>query len=126
MAITGDVILASDKITFGKKTFALILVRQIEKQNLDDAAKVVDSGQTPSSARLYKTLIFRHASFVNGTTICGGDEDGRWMLAVFSKGQLSLAFFSGEGEPNLDPKRVEVSHDLCGTYSYVSRTADER
>jgi len=90
MSITGDVTLDPDKMTLGKKTFPLIVVRRIEEQNLDNAAKLVDFLQTPSSARLYKALVSRHTRLLNRNTICGPDADGRWMLAVFGKQRRAI------------------------------------
>ncbi len=42
------------------------------------------------------------------------------MLAVYRNKYLALAFFSGKNEPNLDYQSVRVSHDLCGTYGYMT------
>jgi hypothetical protein len=47
------------------------------------------------------------------------NEDARWVLVVESGDSLSLAFFSGESEPNVDYHVVNASHYLWGTYSYI-------
>jgi hypothetical protein len=119
MSITGDISLTSEAITMVHKSFKLKLVREIGKQALQDVGRIVDHPETPSRASLYKTMISSHAVLASGNTICGPD-DGTWMLAVYDNNKLSLAFFSGTSEPNLDYKVVAVNHTLCGTYGYVA------
>jgi hypothetical protein len=121
MSITGNITFASNKMTIREKVFPLKLVREIDSQHLEDVGKIVDRPQPPSSARLYKTAISKHASLVNGNTICGPGADARWVLVVSGSRELSLAFFSGDSEPNLDIQSVESDNNLCGTYAYVSR-----
>ena len=79
-----------------------------------DAGKLVSSLDAPDSARLYKTQIPSRTLLANHNTICGPGKAARWMLAVYGKGQLSLAFYSGDREPALD------GSELCGAYSYVT------
>ena len=120
MAITGNVTLASNTIIMSHKQFAITLVREIDKRQLYDVGQILDFGQAVPSARLYKTLVTGMSRLMNGNTICGPNEDARWMLVAETPGYLTLAFFSGEREPNLDYNVVRVSHYLCGTYSYIS------
>ena len=119
-AITGNVTLTSKVIIMSHKEFLLTLVREIDKQHLYDVGQILDFGQAPPSARLYKTLISGKSRLVNGNTICAPNEDARWLLVAESTDYLSLAFFSGESEPNIDYNVVRVSDYLCGTYSYIS------
>jgi hypothetical protein len=118
MSITGDIVLRPHKITMVGKSFRISLVREISGRRLRDIAKIVDSPRLPSSARLYRTVISRRSRLVNGNTICGPDEDAKWMLTATHGDDLSLAFFSGEAEPNLDYRAVEVGHYLCATFGY--------
>jgi hypothetical protein len=119
MSITGDISLTSETITMAHKSFKLKFVREVGKQALQDVGKIVDYPQPASRASLYKTMISSHVVLANANTICGRD-DGTWMLAAYDNNKLSLAFFSGTSEPDLDYKVVEVSHTLCGTYAYVT------
>jgi hypothetical protein len=119
-SITGNIVLTSDKITISHKSFSLMLVRDVDTQHLEDVGKILDRLRPPSSARLYGTLISGRSSFLNGNTICGQKADARWILAVSEKDELSLAFFSGSREPNLDYKVVNVGDYLCGTFAYVA------
>jgi hypothetical protein len=119
LSITGDVTLTPHKIVMSHKEFPLTPAREIDKQRLYDVGQILDYGQAPPSARLYKTRISGRSHLVNGNTICGPNEDARWVLVVESNDNLSLAFFSGESEPNLDYHVVRVSYYLCGTYSYI-------
>lgn len=118
-SITGDVEIAPDHISFARRTFKIQLVRDLSTAKLADAGRIVDELQTPISAQVFRTTIPRSSILLNGNDICG-TEDAKWMLAVYGKSYLSLAFFSGSHEPNLDYKSVQVSHDLCGTYGYTS------
>jgi len=119
-SITGDITLTSDKLILAHTTFPLTFVRDVKKEKLEDAGKIVDLSGSPSSARLFKTLVSRHSILLNSNTICGPDADATWMLAVYNRGTLSLTFFSGAKEPNLDYKAAEASPYICGTYMYVS------
>jgi hypothetical protein len=118
-SITGDVKLSSDYISFAHKTFKIHPVRQIPQADLANMGKIVDEGQTPSSAWLYQTMIPKTTVLLNRNDICG-PQDAKWILAVYGKNDLSLAFFAGDHEPNLDYKSVQASHDLCGTYGYLA------
>jgi hypothetical protein len=117
-SITGNVEMASDKISFAHKSFKIHLAQELSNANLEDAGKIVNETHTPSSASLYKILIPRSAILLNGNNICG-PKDATWMLAVYGRKYLALAFFSGETEPNLDYKLVSVSSSLCGTYGFT-------
>ena len=124
VSITGNILLTSQAITISHKQFPIEFVREIDKQDLNNNDKLFEpfmryTFMKPLAARLYKTLISRNVKFLNGNTICGPNADATWMLAAFAKDNLSLAFFSSTDEPNLDYKVVEVSHDLCGTFTYV-------
>lgn len=119
ISITGTVTLAAHQLKIANKTFPLTLAQQIDKAHLADVGKIVDASEQPSSASLFKTLIPKRAALLHSNTICGA-EDATWMLAVFGKDSLSLAFFSGANQPNLDPKIVANSTSLCGTYAYAS------
>ena len=126
VSITGNVALASNSMTISHKSFPLALVRDIDSQHLADAGRIVDVSQ-PSNGRLYRTLISRRSRFINGNTVCGPDADAKWILAVFTDRQMSLAFFSGSNEPDLGYTAGEVGDRLCGTYAYMRRSAtDER
>jgi hypothetical protein len=120
MSITGDITITPTSISFAHKTFKIRLVREIDKAHLDDAGRIADAGDSPPSARLYRIQIPRTTILLNENTMCG-PNDAKWMLAVYEKKAISLAFFSGETEPNLDYQSVAVSHDLCGTYGYFAR-----
>lgn len=119
MSITGDIAITPKGISFARKTFKIRLVREIDKAHLDDAGRIADAGESPPSARLYRILIPRTTILLNKNTMCG-PHDAKWVLAVYGNRALSLAFFSGGTEPNLDYQSVAVSHDLCGTYSYIA------
>jgi hypothetical protein len=118
MAITGDIQLGSDRIVMSNGEFPLALVRTLEARELVDARKITDASQV-SSARLFKTNVPPTAKLVNGNTICGTDS-AKWLLAVYNgESDLSLAFFSGENEPNLDYSFIyKAGGGLCGTYGY--------
>lgn len=116
-AITGDIQLASDKIVMANAEHPLTLSRILAPSELADAGRITSATQV-SSARLYKTSIPPTSTLVNGNTICGTDS-AQWMLAVNSgESELSLAFFSGNTEPNLAYNVVSTSRELCGTYGY--------
>jgi len=60
------------------------------------------------------------AKLVRGNTVCG-DDDATWLLIVRENqfgADLTLEFFSGEREPNLDWEIARQSRNLCGSYSY--------
>ena len=121
MAITGDIKLAPDKITIMSHDYPLTLVRDVESGQFADVARLM--AVRPTSARLYKIKIPKRTKLVNGNNMCG-TVDSNWMLAVYSRDvyskgrELSLAFFSGEDEPNLDYKVISTSTALCGTFGY--------
>ena len=97
------------------RDYPLTLVKDIGAEQLGDAGKIVDETK-PSGARLYRTKIPARAKLVNGNTICG-PKDANWLLLVTQNAHsLSLAFFSGDGEPNI--ARASDSTELCGTFGY--------
>jgi hypothetical protein len=115
MSITGDIKMSSSKLTMVGRDYLLTLVRDITAEHLSDAGKIVDETK-PTGARLYRITIPARAKLVNGNTICS-PKDANWLLAVTRKENiLSLAFFSGDGEPNLVTARE--SNELCGTFGY--------
>jgi hypothetical protein len=117
MSITGDVQLSESTIIMSGNQYKLTSARPLETADLENAGKITDVSR-PSSAALYKTEIGSALKLVNGNSICG-EEDAQWILAVRrGESELSLAFFSGTDEPNLDYKVVNSSKSLCGTYSY--------
>ena len=120
MSITGDIAITPESISFAHKTFRIRFVREIDKAHLDDAGRIADAGESPPSARLYGIQIPRNTILLYRNTMCG-PHDAKWMLVVYGNRALSLAFFSGETEPNLDYQSVAVGHNLCGTYGYIAR-----
>jgi hypothetical protein len=115
MSITGDIKLSSSKLTMVGRDYLLTLVRDIAAEHLSDAGKIVDETK-PTGARLFRTNIPARAKLVKGNTICG-PKDAMWLLAVTQDSRsLSLAFFSGNSEPNL--ASASESTELCGTFGY--------
>jgi hypothetical protein len=115
MSITGDIRISSGKLAMVGRHYPLTLVRNIDAEHLIDAGKIVDETK-PTGARLYRTKIPARAKLVNGNTICG-PKGANWLLAVTQNAHsLSLAFFSGDGEPNL--ATASESTELCGTFGY--------
>jgi hypothetical protein len=97
------------------RDYPLTFVRDIDAEHLSDAGKIVDETK-PTGARLYRTRIPARAKLVNGNSICGS-KDANWLLTVAQNAHsLSLAFFSGDGEPNL--ATASESTELCGTFGY--------
>ena len=120
-SITGPVTLRHNRLTLARKTFALTLVKaEVDQAHLTSAGKIVDMSEQPTSAKLFKTVLPKDARLLNGNNICGADHDATWVLAVFAEARLSLAFFSGARQPELNPAIVANGHELCGTFSYVS------
>lgn len=115
MSITGDIKISSSKLTMTGRDYPLTLVRDIGAEHLRDAGKIVDETK-PTAAHLYRVKIPARAKLVNGNTICS-PKDANWLLAVTQNAHsLSLAFFSGDGEPNL--ATASESTELCGTFGY--------
>src|SRR5208282_1941259 len=115
MSITGDIKISSGKLTMVARDYPLTLVRDIDAEHLRDAGKIVDETK-PTEARLYKTKVPARAKLVRGNTICG-PKDANWLLVVTQEAHsLSLAFFSGDGEPNI--ATASDSTELCGTFGY--------
>jgi hypothetical protein len=121
-SITGDIRLSSTILTMVRRHYPLRLVRDIDAQNLSDAARIVGA-EHPTAARLYRTMIPATAKLLNGNDICGLN-DANWVLAVNDRlpddnePTLALAFFSGDREPDFDDEVVSNNTDLCGTYGY--------
>jgi hypothetical protein len=115
MSITGDIKISPDRLSMVGRDYRLTLVRDIDAEHLSDAGKIVDATK-PDRARLYRTIIPAQAKFVNGNTICG-HKNANWLLAVTqNEHSLSLAFFPGDGEPNL--ATASTSTELCATFEY--------
>ncbi len=121
MSITGDIRLSSDKLTMGGADYPLTLARTVDVQHFSDIGKIFFS-MKPTWARLYKIKIPSTAKPIRGgSNICR--KDAKWVLVVMESGpntknpELSLAFFSGDAEPNL--ATATESTDLCGTFSYA-------
>lgn len=95
--------------------YPLTLIRDVDAEHLSDAGKIVGEIK-PTEARLYRIKIPARAKLVNGNTLCG-PKAANWMLAVPQNAHsLSLAFFSGDSEPNL--ATASESTELCGTFGY--------
>jgi hypothetical protein len=126
ISITGDIVFSSETIKTSRRSFKLKFARDIDKPHLYDVAKIFDLGGPPSSARLYRTFISRRAVLANGNTICGPDKDGTWILETHNADYLTMAVFTGDSEPSLEYKIVEVGHNLCGSYGYVTADKSKR
>src|SRR5579864_8526280 len=70
MSITGDIELASDKITILQRDYPLTLVHDIAMHHLNDIGNFV-SRTSPQSARLYKVKIPSSVKFLYDNDICG-------------------------------------------------------
>jgi len=115
MSITGDIKISSGKLTMVGRDYPLTLVKDIGAGQLGDAGKIVDETK-PSGASLYRTKVPARVKLVKGNTICG-PKDANWLLVVTQDAHsLSLAFFSGDGEPNI--ATASDSTELCGTFGY--------
>ena len=119
-SITGPVTLGHNRLTLARKTFALTLVKEVDRAHLTPAGKIADMSEQPTSAKLFKTVLPKDARLLNGNNICGADHGATWVLAVFAEARLSLAFFSGARQPELNPAIVANGHELCGTFGYIS------
>jgi hypothetical protein len=125
MGITGDISISPDKLIIKGKDYPLVLVRDIDAQQLSDAGKIVNAMKPPTWARLYKTKFPVGPKLGKGyyTSVCG-PKDANWLLTVYGNSpygnepQLSLAFFSGDNEPNLNYEVVSKSTELCGVLMY--------
>jgi hypothetical protein len=98
-----------------------VLVSKIAAPQLAAAGEIVAMAQ-PTAATLYKLSIPATTKLVNGNTICGPSA-ANWLLTVIGTSPpvteqiLSLAFFSGSGQPDLASAANSTS--LCGTFSYT-------
>ncbi len=116
VAITGDVALSSNEITIKNVDYPLTLVRDIPPDEVAEVARIV-SETRPSGAQLFKVER-------NIPEVCDPAQ-ATWMLAVFQAGEkgidsgLSLAFFTGGNQPNLNYEIVSNNRDLCGTFAYT-------
>ncbi len=85
--------------------------------------------EQPTSAKLFKIVLPKDARLLNGNTICGADHDATWVLAVFAEARLSLAFFSGARQPELNPAIVANGRNFAErivTFRRTSRVAVAR
>lgn len=102
------------------RSYALTPVREIPKDRLNDAGKIVSS-ESPLDARLYRVKIPSKIRLRHDNDICG-PNDADWLLVVenhdYGEQSLSLAFFTGKAEPNLDYYVAANGRQLCGTYGY--------
>ena len=119
MSITGDIALTPGKLLMAHRAFPLKQARAIEPAHLADVGKIVNATGDVQSAALYKTMVPRRTALLKANIICGS-KDAEWMLAVFEKNELAVAFFAGAKEPDLAPNAVANSTDLCGTFSYTA------
>jgi hypothetical protein len=122
MSITGDIELSPSALTLAGESYPLVLVQNIAAPQLAAAGEIVAMGQ-PTAASLYKLTIPATTKLVNGNTICGPNA-ANWLLTVIGTSppvqtdqMLSLAFFSGSGQPDL--ASASSSTSLCGTFSYT-------
>ncbi|MGB6534767.1 MAG: hypothetical protein WBF58_02265 [Xanthobacteraceae bacterium] len=122
MSITGDIELSASELTMAGKSYALVLVSNVAGPQLGPAGLLVSMAQ-PTAASLYKLTIPAGAKLLNGNTVCG-PSDAHWLLTVVGTNpplvadqMLSLAFFSGSGQPDLP--NAANSTSLCETFSYT-------
>ena len=115
MSITGDIKISVNNLSMVGRDYPLTLIRDIDTEHLIDAGRIVDETK-PADARIYRIKIPARVKLLNGNTLCG-PKSANWMLTVTPNAHsLSLAFFSGDSEPNL--ATASESTELCGTFGY--------
>ncbi len=135
-AITGDVVTSRDSISLLKKSYPLVLDRDLHGDELQNSAKLLYVEAVTSSGlvgRLFRTEIPATTHLINDNTICGS-ENAEWVLVLTTHAEgrgsdtgdwLYLAFFSGDAEPVFQTQALENSKALCGTYNYQMDAAPQ-
>jgi hypothetical protein len=114
-SITGDVVLADQKITINFLTFTMVQVRPLQSAELSAAFDADPSAHGGGS--LYRLQIPSTVKFLRKNTLCGTD-DTEWMAIYVAGRTLQLAFFSGDKPPVFTLDALANSSDVCGTFSY--------
>jgi hypothetical protein len=114
--MTGDIMLADEKIYIDLTAFTMSRIRALEVPEL---RAVFDADPTGDDAgSLYKLVIPATKKFQRKNTLCGA-EDVQWMATYASGKSLQIILFSGEKVPTLSFDALQNSTNVCGSFSYV-------
>jgi hypothetical protein len=115
-SITGDLILADEKISINFNTFTMVRARDLTSSEIS----ALFDPESPASGTggLYHLDIPAAKKFLHRNSLCG-DEDTQWMATFVSGKTLHLAFFSGPRAPVLTTEAISNTSDLCGTFTYA-------
>src|SRR5204863_9897275 len=115
-SITGDLMLANERIMIGFVGFPMIRLRVLKEEEL--IAAFGGEGEAAGSGSLYKLSIPPEKKFSHNNTLCG-QEETQWMATYLVGRTLQIAFFSGATLPVFTREALANSTNLCGTYTYV-------
>ena len=115
-SITGDLNIATDKITLN---FAIFTVSQIRALQPAEIKATFDlDGEPAGTGSLYKLNIPATQKFLKKNSLCG-DETTQWMVTWAAGHNLQVAFFSGGPVPLFTPEAIATTTNLCGVFTYV-------
>jgi hypothetical protein len=115
-SITGDVVLADEKISINLVSFTMARIRGLEQA---EASALFDAeGTAGGNGSLYRLIVPGSKKFLHRNSLCGSD-DTQWMVTYVSGRSLQLAFFSGQKPPVFTADALANSTDMCGKFSYV-------
>jgi hypothetical protein len=115
-AITGDIIIAPNKLTLNFLVFPLAQIRALSPTEI---SAVFDADSNVAQAgNLYRLNIAAGQRFLHHNTLCG-TEDTQWMATYIEGRKLHVAFFSGPNMPVFKFEVISNSPDLCGIFTYT-------
>ena len=118
-SITGDVTISEYKVAIDLSSFTIAQIRDLKP---DEASAAFGEGATGGSGNLYRLSIPAAKRFLHKNSLCGS-EDTQWMVTYVAGRDLQIAFFSGGAMPVFTADAIANSTNLCGTFSYVRRSA---
>lgn len=114
--ITGDIVLAQEKITISLTSFTIAHIRGLQTAEVSALFDAESDGAGNGS--LYRLHVPSSKTFMRKNSLCGS-EDTEWMVTYTVGRSLQIAFFSGQKPPVFTRDAIANSTDLCGVFSYA-------
>ncbi len=115
-SITGDLAISGSKLTINLIPFVISPVRLLTPAEV--SAAFDEAVETAGNGQLYRVNIPASRRFVKNNTLCGS-QDTQWMAVYVANHTLKVAFFSGDGVPQITFEAMQGSNELCGTFTYA-------